>query len=119
MVVAKYAGDKMKAWPSSVAVRPKGSMDTPLWHDLNKNVFLKCFKGKLSPVPVRDPITKKLIKGPIISKTDAGPGRLATQAGSLEFRTEMAAIGLHILLSLPNGTECTAKLDQMYSEYKG
>jgi len=119
MVTAKYAGDKVKAWPSCIAIRPKGSMDTPLWHDLNKNVFLKCYKGKVSPVPIRDPITKKLIRGPLISKTDAGPGRLATQGGSLDFRSEMAAIGVFILLSLPNGTECTAELDQMYSEFKG
>ena len=119
MVTAKHAGNKVKAWPSCVAVRPKGSMDTPLWHDLNKNVFLKCFKGKISPVPVRDPITKKLIRGPLMSNTDSGPGRLATQAGSLEFRSEMAVVGLFILLSLPNGTECTTKINQMYSEFKG
>ena len=70
-------------------------------------------------MPIRDPITKKLLRGPLINKTDSGPGRLATQAGSAEFRNEMASIGLHILLSLPNGTECTAELDQMYSEFKG
>jgi len=93
-------------------------MDTPLWHELNKTVFLECYKGRLSPMPIRDPITKKLLHGPLISKTDSGPGRLATQAGSEEFRNEIASIGLHILLSLPNGTECTAELDQMYSEFK-
>jgi len=93
-------------------------MDTPLWHELNKKVFLKSYKGRLSPVPIRDPITKKLLRGPLISKTDSGPGHLATQAGSEEFRNEIASIGLHILLSLPNGTECTAELDQMYSEFK-
>jgi hypothetical protein len=119
MVRAKYAGDKMKDWPSNITVRPKGSMDTPLWHELNKKVFLNCYKGKLSPVPIRDPIIKKLLRGPLINKTDSGPGRLATQAGSAEFRNEMASIGFHILLSLPNGTECTAELDQMYSEFKG
>jgi len=31
----------------------------------------------------------------------------------------MASIGLHILLSLSNGKEYTAELDQMYSEFKG
>ena len=30
----------------------------------------------------------------------------------------MAGIGMHIILSLPNGTECTAELDQLYSEFK-
>ena len=93
-------------------------MDTPLWYDLNHQAFLKCYKGKISPVPVRDPVTKKLLRGPLINKTDSGPDRLASQAGSAEFSSEMADIGMHILLSLPNGTECTAKLDQMYTEYK-
>ena len=36
MVRAKYAGDKMKDWPSNIAVRPKGSMDTPSSHSIWK-----------------------------------------------------------------------------------
>ena len=30
MVTVKYAGDKVEAWPSCIAMHPKGSMDTPL-----------------------------------------------------------------------------------------
>ena len=74
--------------------------------------------GEISPLPVRDPITKKLITGPLIKKTDGGPGRLPKAAECIYFRKKYAAEGAHILLSLTNGTECTADLDQMYSTFK-
>ena len=51
-------------------------------------------------------------------KTDAGPGRLSKEAESIEFRDEMATMGVHILLSLPNGTAATAEMDQLYSKFK-
>ena len=58
------------------------------------------------------------MSGPLINKTDGGPGRLSREASSIEFRDKMAQIGMYILLSLPNGTECTAELDQLCSEFK-
>ena len=51
-------------------------------------------------------------------KTDAGPGRLSKQAISIDFREEMAQLGVHILLSLPNGTSCTAEMDQLFKKFK-
>ena len=118
-VEAKYAQDSIFNHPSRTVIRKKGSMDTSLWHELHRKVYLPCgYKDKLSPTPVRDPVTNKLITGPLIIKTDAGPGRLSKEAASIEFREEMANLGVHILLSLPNGTECQAELDQMFSEFK-
>ena len=35
-----------------------------------------------------------------------------------KFREEMAEKGVHILLSLPNGTAATAEMDQLYSKFK-
>ena len=63
-------------------------------------------------------MTHKLLKGPLIIKTDAGPGRLSREAQSITFREEMANKGVFILLSLPNGTACTAELDQMFTQFK-
>jgi len=104
VVRAKYADDDLFAsYPSHVAVRHTGSVDTSLWHELNRAVYIPCFKGKISAEPVRDPVTLKLISRPVITKTDAGPGRLSNEAESIDFWTEMAAMGVHILLSLPNG----------------
>ena len=119
VVQAKYADDVCFAsYPSHVAVRHTGSVDTSLWHELNRAVYIPCFKGKISAEPVRDPVTLKLISGPLVVKTDAGPGRLSKEAESIDFRTEMAAMGAHILLSLPNGTAATAEMDQLYSKFK-
>lgn len=118
IVTAKYANDGYKTYPSRVAVRSKGSMELNLWEQLITDVYLPCYRGKISPTPIRDPVTNKLISGPAIMKTDAGPARLASDAKSVEFREYLASMGFHIMLSLPNGTECTAELDQIFSSYK-
>jgi hypothetical protein len=95
-----------------------GSVYNKLWHDLNRVVYVPCFKDKILIKPVCDPITKKLISGPLIVKTDAGPGHLSKEAESIDLRDEMAKKGVHILLSLPNGTAATAEMDQLYSKFK-
>lgn len=64
------------------------------------------------------PATKASCKGPLIVKTDNGPGRLSKEAGSIEFREEMAQLGVFIVLGLPNATEAQAELDQMYSLFQ-
>ncbi len=76
------------------------------------------FAGEISPKPVCDPLTNKLVSGPVIIKTDGGPGRLAKEAGSAEFRVETFELGMYIMLSLPNATLCTAEMDQMYEKFK-
>ena len=107
VVLAKYADDEYKEYHAHCSVRSCGSMDTSLWHLLNREIYIPCFEGKISKEPIRDPVTKKLISGPLVVKTDSGPGRLSVEADSLEFRTEMAEKGVHILLSLPNATAAT------------
>ena len=106
------------SYPSHVALRHTGSVNTSLWHELNRAIYIPCFKGMISAETVRDPVTLKLISGPVITKTDAGPGRLSKEAESIDFWTKMAAMGVHILLSLPNGTAATAEMDQLYSKFK-
>ena len=102
VVRAKYADNvRTSDYPSHVAVRHSGSVDTYLWHELNRAIYVPCFEDKISVEPVRDPITKKLISGPLVCKTDGGPGRLSKVAESIDFQEEMAAMGVHILLSLP------------------
>jgi hypothetical protein len=93
-------------------------MDTGLWHQLIRDVYLPCFEGRISPKPIRDPLTNKLISGPLVVKTDAGPGRLSKEASSIMFREQMAKKGVHILLSLPNATACTAEMDQLFERFK-
>jgi len=76
------------------------------------------YEGRLSPEPIRDPVTMKLLSGPLIVKTDAGPGRLSKQAISIDFCEEMAQLGMHILFSLSNGTSCTTEMNQLFEKFK-
>jgi hypothetical protein len=62
--------------------------------------------------------TSLQVSGPVIFKTDGGPGRLSRESISIEFRHEMAALGFHIMLLLPNGMACTAEMDQLFEKFK-
>ena len=55
------------------------------------------YKGRLSPEPIHDPVTMKLLSGPLIVKMDAGLGRLSKQAISIDFCEEMAQLGVQFL----------------------
>ncbi len=74
-----------------------------LWQQLVQD-YVKLFAGAISPKPVCDPLTNKLVLGPVIIKTDGSPGRLAKEAGIAEFRVEMFELGVYIMLLLPNAT---------------
>ena len=82
VVTASYGSGVMSSHYSQIAVRKKGSMDTGLWHQLI-NAYKLHYEGRISKVPVRDPLTQKLISGPLIIKTDAGPGRLSNELESI------------------------------------
>lgn len=60
----------------------------------------------------------KNLQGPLIIKTDAGPGRLCKEAKSSEFRAWMWNAGVIILLGLPNGATVNQDQDQGYQEYQ-
>ena len=82
IVMAKYAQDEIKSYPSQAAVWSKESMDTGLWEQLCRDLYLPCYEGKIAPEPLCDPVMHKLLKGPLIIKTDAGPGHLSREAQS-------------------------------------
>jgi len=117
-VVAAYGADKEACYSPAICVHHKGSMDMGLWHQLIRDVYTPCFEGRISPEPIRNPLTNKLISGPLIIKTDAGPGSLSKEASSIKFRKQMAAKCVHILLSLLNATACTAEMDQLFERFK-
>jgi hypothetical protein len=93
--LAEVVASSGRELPSShPSVRRKRSMDTGLWHLLHWQVYIKLYEGKLAPEPVRDPVTGKMLKGPLMVKTDSGPGRLSNEAESIDFREEMANLGV-------------------------
>ena len=93
-------------------------MDTPLWHYLNRHIYLPCYEGKILKEPVRDLHTLKLISGPLIVKMDAGQGHLCDKDESVDFCAKMAEKGVHTLLLLPNGIACIAEMDQLFKKFQ-
>jgi len=99
------------------AVCRKGLMDTSLWSQFNETAILNCYP-RCNKTIVRCPLTNKLLQGPVVIKTNAGPGYLAKEAASWEFRERMHDRGLIIMLDLPNGTSVTQDMDQGYTDFK-
>ena len=55
VVRAKYADNVLSSdYLSHVAIRHSGSVDTYLWHELNRAVYIPCFAGKIPVEPVHD-----------------------------------------------------------------
>ena len=106
VVSGKFGHDALRSYTSEVDVWKKGSMDTILWSAYNRQCVIRPYHGEISPVPVRDPMTKKLVTvtGIFILEIDAGRGRLSKEAERIEFHESSAAEGEYILLSLLNGT---------------
>ncbi len=71
----------------------------------------------MQPNTVRNENCKK-IKGSLIFKTDTGPGCLCNEESHIKFHEEMLEKGVHIMLGLPNGTECMQEMDQAFAEFK-
>ena len=95
-VIASYGAAVETLYSSYICVRSKGPMDTGLWQQLIRAIYTPLFEGRISPTPIRDPLTNKLLSGPLIVKTDSGPGQLSKEAKSMEFREQMATRGVHI-----------------------
>ena len=116
-VTGIYGLYRPTCFSSGLSVRKKGGTDTSLWAEYNEKIIKPCYP-RMSKHIVRCPRTNKLLQGPLILKTDAGPGRLSKQADSWEARWRWHNEGLVILLGLPNGTSATQEMDQGYAVLK-
>jgi len=72
-VVAAYGADEEACHSSAICVHNKGSMDTDLWHQLIRDIYTPCFEGTISPKPIRNPLTNKLME-------DNGRARMKAKA---------------------------------------
>ncbi len=75
-VAASYGSKAVQIHSSSICMQHKGSMDMGLWHQLVQDFHMPLYERHISPEPIHNPVMKKLILGPLIVKTDLGPGRL-------------------------------------------
>ena len=91
-------------------------MDDTLFRDYIRRVIIPLYPTISNECIIKD---GKVIKGPVIFKTDSGPGRFKDNIEHVEFLEEMNNIGLKIILSLPNATSVHAELDQFFGPFKG
>ena len=92
-------------------------MEKALWELVLSGLFLPLYPNNSRSI-VRCPITNKILFGSLIIKTDAGPGRLCTEAKSWTFREHLWQARVYIMLGLPNGTAVNQEMDQVFSSYQ-
>ena len=92
-------------------------MDTSLWELVLSELILPLYPNTSRTIE-RCPRTNKILYGPLIIKTDAGPGRLCTEAESWEFCERLWQAGVYIMLGLPNGTAVNQEIDQGFTSYQ-
>ena len=102
---------------SFYAVRQRGSMDDTLLNDYIERVIFPLYPN-MAKVAEFDPATGRLIRGPVILKLDAGPGRIVTDEDVILKREEYSERGLTILMGLPNATSVQQEMDALYGPFK-
>ena len=102
---------------SFYSVRAKGSMDDSLFNDYIERVVLPLYPN-IAKEARFDPISGKLLCGPVILKVDSGPGRIIATMESITKRAEFLEMGLLILMGLPNATSVNQEMDVLYGAFK-
>ena len=101
-VKAKYGNTFARWYDVNIQFSPKGSM--------NSSIMRHWVKGFSEYYPdVADVPGKR-----VIVKSDFGPGRLKNE----EFMNNLFVDGFKFFASLPNGTEITQEMDQLFAEFK-
>ena len=115
-VTGQYGRPTLTEVDSFYAVRSKGSMDDSLLNAYVEDNILPLFPN-ISNEAVFDS-EGKLLRGPVILKLDAGPGRMVASQESIKKREEFKEKGLLILLGLPNATAVQQEMDNIYGPFK-
>ena len=102
---------------SFYSVRARESMDDSLFNDYVERVVLPLFPN-INKTAKFDPLTGKLLCGPVLLKVDSGPGRMIANMQSLSKRAEFLEQGLFILMGLPNATSVNQEMDALYGAFK-
>ena len=83
-IEGRFRNTNVAKFDSFLAVRRKGGMDRSLWEMVLEELILPLHPNTSREIE-RCPITKKIFKGPLVVKSDAGQGHLCTEASSWEF----------------------------------
>ena len=115
-IVKGYWGlGKETAMDSHVCVRQGGGMEEELFI-ATCLLYLSLYKD-IHPTFVWE--GDKLIKGPVFLKTDSGSGRQSKSKINMQFRHDMHKLGFHIGPGLPNSTQATQEMDDLYETFQG
>ena len=101
-IKAKYGNTFARWYDVNIQFSPKGSM--------NSSIMGHWVQGLSEYYPdVADEPGKR-----VIVKSDSGPGRLKNE----KFMNNLLMDGFKFFASLPNGTEITQEMDQLFAEFK-
>ena len=110
-VTGKYGKQTLMTKNSFTRVKAKDGMDASLFWNYIRQVILP-----LCPNISNETILENgnIRSGPVILKTDSGPGRFKECKEHINFLEVINNLGLNIILSLPTGTSVHAELDQLF-----
>ncbi len=81
----------------------KGSMDDTLLNDYIEQVIFPLYPNMVKVAEFQQ-VTGRLLKGPVLLKLDAGPGRIVALEEVILKQAEYFEKGLTIVMGLPNAT---------------
>ena len=116
-VTGKYGCPTLQEYSSFFAVRTKGSMDDSLLNSYIEQIVIPLFPNMHGTAEF-DEQNGKLIRGPVILKLDAGPGRMVASEESVSAKQALRERGLLLLFGLPNATSVNQEMDDLYGPFK-
>jgi hypothetical protein len=117
VITGRFGCPTMIEQDSFFSVRSRGSMDDTLLNDYIERVIFPLYPN-MAKVAEFDPVTGRLLKGPVLLKLDAGPGRIVASEEIILKRAEYFEKGLTILMGLPNATSVQQEMDALYGPFK-
>ena len=115
VVTGEWGLGKQTVMDTQVSVRQNGSME----EDLYMKTCLLYLKLYPNIAPRFEWDGDKLVRGPIMIKSDSGQGRQCKSERSIKFREDMHRLGMHMMPGLPNSTSATQEMDDVYTTFKG
>jgi hypothetical protein len=109
-----FGGDLVKTWDSFLASAPNGSTDDAIFEQFIDVVITPLYPNLAPEWKFAD--DGSLIEGPILIKTDGGPGRLGKT--SLPARRRWAAMGIILFPGLQNTTAASQEQDELYGPFE-
>ena len=116
-VKGRYGCPTVEEWPSYVCVSKTGSMTENIFTLYTEKILLELYPNLSPDWQFGD--DGKVLKGPVLIKTDMGPGRLIATNENVDWRKDLCKRGVYYLGSCPNSTSVTAEMDDQFGSYKG